>query len=63
MDEADITQAREAFVDLENHYKSRRLTTATATGDCLFCDTPVEPPRRWCNAQCRDDWQLINQED
>ena len=64
MDEADMTQAREQFVELENRYKSRRLTTtATATGECLFCEAPVDPPRRWCNAQCRDDWQLVNQED
>ncbi len=63
MDEADMAQAREAFVELENRYKSHRTTTtATVTGECLFCEAQVEPSRRWCNAQCRDDWQLVNQE-
>lgn len=28
-----------------------------ATGNCLFCGEPVEPPRRWCDAQCRDDYE------
>ena len=34
-----------------------------ATGFCLFCDEPLAPERRWCDAQCRDDWQSENKED
>lgn len=26
-------------------------------GYCLYCDEPVLGNRRWCDAQCRDDWQ------
>lgn len=27
------------------------------TGACLYCDQPTPPGRRWCNADCRDDWE------
>lgn len=28
-----------------------------ATGRCLNCGEPTPEPRRWCDADCRDDWQ------
>lgn len=28
-----------------------------ATGCCLNCGQPVESPRRWCDADCRDQWE------
>lgn len=31
-----------------------------ATGWCLFCDEPLPEGRRWCDADCRDDWELEN---
>lgn len=27
------------------------------TGRCLYCTDPVPAPRRWCGAECRDDWE------
>ena len=27
---------------------------------CLFCGDPVTYPRRWCDANCRDDWEKEN---
>lgn len=26
-------------------------------GICLFCGEPVEGERRWCDTDCRDDWE------
>ncbi len=26
-------------------------------GRCLHCDEPIDPPRRWCDAGCRDDYE------
>jgi hypothetical protein len=26
-------------------------------GHCLYCDEPLDPPRRWCDADCRDDFE------
>lgn len=28
-----------------------------ATGACLFCEEPVEAPKRWCDAECRNEWE------
>lgn len=27
------------------------------TGHCLNCGEPMPAGRRWCDADCRDDWQ------
>ncbi|MEW6772300.1 MAG: hypothetical protein AB1330_13130 [Bacillota bacterium] len=26
-------------------------------GECLSCGAPLKDGRRWCDADCRDDWQ------
>lgn len=28
-----------------------------ATGVCLHCETPLSDGRRWCDAECREDWE------
>jgi hypothetical protein len=62
MDDADRVNNNQSLIDKANAYKSKRITTlSVATGFCLFCDDPVDPGRRWCDAQCRDDWQLENE--
>lgn len=30
---------------------------AAATGHCLWCAEPLADGQRWCNSECRDDWQ------
>ena len=30
------------------------------TGHCWFCENPVEEPKRWCDAYCRDFWERDN---
>lgn len=32
----------------------------TYTGHCHNCDKEVEPPRRWCDVVCRDEWEEHN---
>ena len=52
----EIEQAMKVAV-----YKSRRDTTVIEpNGECYFCGAAIEHPRRWCDASCRDDWELIN---
>lgn len=29
-----------------------------ATGRCLFCDETTGDSQRWCDAMCRDAWEL-----
>lgn len=31
---------------------------AEATGHCLNCLRRLRKGLRWCNAECRDDWQV-----
>lgn len=38
---------------------SKSVVGPVATGSCLNCTEPVEKPKRWCDADCRDDWQRI----
>lgn len=30
---------------------------AVATGECLFCAEELGNERRWCDAECRDQWE------
>lgn len=27
------------------------------TGFCLWCGEPTAKPRRWCDAECREEWE------
>lgn len=57
-----MAQRTEAQLEKVSRYKSQRHTAnAKPTGFCLFCGDPVAENRRWCNADCRDDWQTENE--
>lgn len=43
--------------DLELALKSKRPAGPDATGRCLWCNAPVPRGVRWCDADCRDDWE------
>jgi len=62
MDDADRADRSMAVImqdNLEHAHKDEVL--AEFTGFCLYCEEPMsDPGRRWCDAQCRDDWQLEN---
>lgn len=34
------------------------IVTPSGIGMCLSCGEPVEGDRRWCDKDCRDDWQV-----
>ena len=34
-----------------------RAAQTQSTGYCLFCGAELAPPRRWCDADCRDLWE------
>lgn len=39
--------------------KNRGVDSPAATGACLFCEEPLDKPKRWCDSYCRDDWQRL----
>lgn len=58
--------------DLQSHFDEmqikqirqqakRRDAQAVGVGYCLNCGEEInESDRRWCNAECRDDWEKLN---
>jgi hypothetical protein len=59
MDEADtadltITQALAAAM-------RRRHATLPAVGTCYQCAEPVEGVRKFCDSDCRTDWERAEQ--
>lgn len=69
MDDADRVDALSEFTARINLQNSRRdEPNVQPTGRCLYCDEPIIADddrdvsrRRWCNAECRDEWELENQ--
>ncbi len=65
-----IDKAQEAEDAFLRSALSKRPEGPKATGFCLCCgeELPSEPnplklpPRRWCDALCRDEWQAENPE-
>ena len=35
----------------------RKDSGPTPCGLCYYCQSPVRPNARWCDEDCRDDWQ------
>jgi uncharacterized OB-fold protein len=54
LDHASIIEAENLKLNLSIH----KPTGPTATGKCLTCGAKLSPGRRWCNADCRDEWEL-----
>jgi hypothetical protein len=40
--------------------KAAKIDTSNESGLCWTCDDFVEDNRRWCSAECRDQWSLEN---
>lgn len=61
MDEYQIEAAdRRREIELEmgiREIQRRAGERVAATGWCLDCGEEVPSPRRWCDADCRDQWE------
>ncbi len=60
MDFADLAEFNEAR-DRDLALSQRAPEGPRATGKCLHCDEPVPVGRRWCDQECRDDWQFARE--
>jgi hypothetical protein len=56
-DLADLAQAQNECLD-QMTLAMRKPAAPQATGFCLNCGEPL-PAGRWCDAECRDDWQRL----
>lgn len=57
-DEADQAQERMEREEVIYRYQSKRdEPDKQSTGECWNCGEPLKD-RRWCDAHCRDEWQL-----
>ena len=64
MDEVDRTEANAELYSKTALYKSiKPEPNVIPTGECLYCGEPVAVFRRWCDAECRDDWVAENERD
>lgn len=59
MTPGDIIDQATAVTDLmrEIGLQQRKPEGPRETGACLHCEEPVPAGRRWCDAECRDQWQ------
>lgn len=55
----DVTDRADAEIErsLAEAAKLRRPTGPVPTGRCLYCDEILDDQRRWCGADCRDQWE------
>lgn len=58
-DEADYANGRVALRD-KIALKVRKPEGPLPTGFCYNCVEPLPDGHRWCDADCRDDWEKLN---
>jgi hypothetical protein len=56
-DEIDCAN-EQAERNLADSMRMRRPAGPEATGHCLFCGETVSNGHRWCDALCRDQWEV-----
>lgn len=57
-DEADRgNDAAELFLNVAIKNSGRPLQQAVGIGMCLNCGAAIEGDGRWCDTDCRDDWE------
>jgi hypothetical protein len=57
-DTADLAQIQNERLD-QMALAVRKPVAPKATGFCLNCGEPLSDGRRWCDVDCRDDWQRM----
>lgn len=60
LDIASELEQKAANIAIDAAHEAAKKPEVEATGSCLFCgeDFPKDDTRRFCDANCRDDWQM-----
>lgn len=57
-DDADLTDAHlEREMQARLAWLRRPQQALPYSGQCYWCGEKVHAPKRWCDADCRDDWE------
>lgn len=56
MDDLDHVELREELAAPARLAASRKPVGPAPTGKCLSCDEDVRAAERWCDSDCRHDW-------
>lgn len=60
-DELDLAAEREEIARRSALVTSKKPEGPAATGACLYCGERLPRPMRWCDADCRNEWQALTQ--
>lgn len=60
IDRANDVVARMADAAVAEICRAASTPAALPTGFCLWCGLVVTDGARWCDAECRDDWEWAN---
>ena len=56
MDEIDVTVEVQQRL-LDRQVEARKPAGPPAIGKCYFCSSPLKGGQRWCDEECRNEWQ------
>lgn len=57
-DDADLSDARaEREMQARLAWLRMRQQALPYSGQCYWCGENVHAPKRWCDADCRDEWE------
>jgi hypothetical protein len=56
MDIADLAQIQNEQLDALR-VGAHKPVAPPANGTCLWCGAPLAGKQRWCDADCRDEWE------
>lgn len=40
-----------------NKHQNKQINSPQATGECLYCYAELPDGQRWCDMECRDEWE------
>lgn len=62
MDTLDYLQEATDIIQQQQIAAARaNVHPSNATGCCWYCGKSTDSKRRWCDADCRDDWTAENE--
>lgn len=58
-DDADKAAEREEIARNSSMITSKKPIGPVANGSCHYCGERLPEPMRWCDADCRNDWERM----